>query len=325
MIEQVSYDISIIIPVYNAKKTIERCIKSVLEQECRIEVVIVDDESKDNTKEIIERLQKKYDGIRYYYKKNGGVASARNYGLCKANGKYVTFVDQDDWLENNTYSSLIYEMERANADVYVFGYSKDYDDKSIQMKNNGLIPDIISDSQDIIKYAFYREEYRNFAAFVWNKIFRKSFLMNNNIYFDESLKRGDDVIFTAMVSLSNPYTLYNSKNYYHYYQRTDSITHTYTNENYNRLKDILLGYEKAINMLESGGVSMMYIDYMKCFYVYHASLLLEWVNKQNNVDERKYLIGCIRKYYEQYCAQNFKYPERIERIDNLIGQKTYEK
>lgn len=324
MHEQVSYDISIIIPVYNAKKTIERCIKSVVKQECRIEIVIVDDESKDNTKEVIEKLQKKYDDIKYYYKKNGGVASARNYGLSKANGKYVTFVDQDDWVETNTYSEMICEMKRKKADVYVFGYSKDYDDMSIQMINNENIPHIISDSQDIIKYAFYREEYRNFAAFVWNKIFYKAFLINNDICFDESLRRGDDVIFITKIALCNPYTLYSSKNYYHYYQRIDSITHTYTNENYARLKDILLGYEKAINMLESSNVSNIYIDYMKCFYVYHASLLLEWVISQNNFDEQKYLIECVRKYYDQYCTQNFEHAERIERINNLLGQKNYE-
>lgn len=320
MLEQESYDISIIIPVYNAEKTIERCIKSIVKQECSIEIVVVDDESKDRTPYFIKELQKKYERIKYYNKKNGGVASARNLGLRKANGKYITFVDQDDWVDIDAYSSMIREMEKANADMYVFGYSKDYDDKSIPMKNNGYIPNIIYDSQDIIKYAFYREKYRNFAAFVWNKIFRKSFLKNNDIYFEESLMRGDDVVFITKVALCNPSTLYTSTNYYHYYQRTDSITHTYTNENYSRLKDILAGYEKAINMLEKSNISMKYIDYMKCFYVYHASLLLEWKIKQKNFDEQKYLIKCAKKYYEEYCVQNIEYPERIERINNLLGQ-----
>lgn len=95
--------ISIIITAFNAEKTIEKCLNSILENKYEdYEIVIINDGSKDNTEKIIELFAS--DKIKYYYKKNTGVADSRNYGIEKANGEYVTFVDCDDYVTSNYFN-----------------------------------------------------------------------------------------------------------------------------------------------------------------------------------------------------------------------------
>ena len=311
------YNLSVIVPVYNAEKTIKKCMESILKQKCTLELIIIDDDSSDDTKSIVDEMKKEYSNIKYWHKRNGGVASARNLGLRKAVGRYVTFVDQDDWLDNGVYEIAIDALKRENADMYVFGYYKDYNNRSVPMKNENEIPTVVKEPSDIIKFAFYREKYRSFAAFVWNKMFRRSFLTENNVCFNEDLKRGDDVLFISEVALHSPKTIVNKESYYHYYQREDSITHTFSKDNYYRLKDILVGYEKSIELLEQNNIE---VGCMKCFYVYHASLLYELSVKHNNEDEQHILREIMDRYYKYYYLQNIDYPERIERVNKFLGK-----
>lgn len=310
--------LSIIIPVYNAQKTIVDCIESAIKQKCDIEIIVVDDGSVDSTKDIVLEMSKKYKNVFYYYKENEGVASARNFGMKMASGKYITFIDQDDWVEENSYNELILMMECEAADMMVYGYSKDYENACIQMKNLEIIPTKIYSMEALIKYAFHRETYRAFAAFVWNKIFKKEFLDNNNIHFDMTLKRGDDVLFFSEVAICEPLTLFVSKSIYHYTQRKDSITHTLTKDNLHRLMDILIGYERAIKAIEIRDCRSKAVNYMKSFYVYHASLLYEIAVQVSDTVREKILVDSMNKYYCEYCKQNSHYPERIDRINRLL-------
>lgn len=316
--------LSIIIPLYNAEKTIRKCLSSVLSQNMDLEIILVDDESVDHTKSIVNEYIENYPNVRYFYKKNGGVSSARNVGLQEAKGKYVTFVDQDDWLNKNAYKDLIGKIEKEKADMLVFGYFKDYPDRSVRMKNRKDILLKICDTNKLIEYAFFRETYRAFAAFVWNKIFKLSFLKENNIIFDSNLLRGDDVLFFSRVALEKPITIFVDTPIYHYYQREDSISHTLTRDNFRRLKDILIGYEKAITIVEKSGQNCDSVKYMKSFYVYHASVLFEIAVNQENMFEQNWLSKCIDRYYYEYCEQNKEYPERIERINRLLKGYTNE-
>ena len=95
--------ISVIIPVYNGEKYIERCVYSVLLQPCAnaLEIIIINDGSKDRTAEICDKISQEYGNVTVIHKENGGVASARNIGIEKATGQYVAFLDSDDWWEDN--------------------------------------------------------------------------------------------------------------------------------------------------------------------------------------------------------------------------------
>ena len=100
--------LSIIIPVYNNEKDLDKCLTSILNQNIDdLEIVVVNDGSTDNSEKVIKKYQEKYDNIfKYYFKENTGVADTRNYGLDKAEGKYIMFVDADDYLDTSLYKNV---------------------------------------------------------------------------------------------------------------------------------------------------------------------------------------------------------------------------
>lgn len=313
--------LSVIIPLYNASKTLDRCITSIQAQKgIELEIICVDDESTDNTLELCRDFQEKDNRIQIVSKKNGGVASARNKGLEIARGKYITFVDQDDWLEENAYPILLSKLSEVFVDVIVFNYTKDFDNNIKKMENRGKIDLFIELKSDLIKYAFFREEYRGFAAFVWNKIFRREFLAKNRIWFDETLRRGDDVLFFADVVVAGASAMYIDKHLYHYVQRHDSVTHTLTKENIGCLGEILEGYRRAIEKLGKVEVSEESLSYMKCFYTFHASNLLELALKEELLEETIYYKNEMQIYLKEYFSQNSMYKDRLVRINKLLEE-----
>ncbi len=314
-------DLSVIIPLYNAVETLERCLANILkETEVSLEILLVDDSSTDETPALCKGYCAQDDRVRYFRRPNGGVAAARNTGLSNARGNYVTFVDQDDWLEPETYRMAVGFAQKYDADMVVFNYTKDAGERVEYMRNRSQIPSVTQDKNAIVKYAFFREEYRGYAAYVWNKLFRRSFLQVHQLKFEDGLRRGDDVLFYSAVAACGPKTCYMDADYYHYVQREDSITHTMTRENVERLGEILTGYERAMDILEKSGVSKEALDYMRCFYVFHASLLYE-LSKEHGLSQRcKLYQNEMKRYFPEYKAQNATYSERIRAVERMIGE-----
>lgn len=311
--------VSVIVPIYNARKTLIKCLESILQQSyASLEIICVDDESDDDSLLLCREISKTDDRVRVVTKNNGGVASARNLGLKIARGKYVTFVDQDDWIDNNAYSQMMKIAEKSDADMVVCNYTKDYLNEIELMINRSGIKTEIYSTDDLIRYAFFREEYRGFAAFVWNKLFKREFLIENQIVFDDTLRRGDDVLFFVNVALAEPKTIYVNQHLYHYVQRSDSVTHTFTKQNIDRLGEILIGYERAINMLEECKISEEALGYMKCFYVYHASMLYELADKEKLKIQKERYMNAMKMYFDEYVKQNAYNQDRIDRICKLI-------
>lgn len=118
--------ISIIIPMYNSSKTINKCIDKILAQNTdNIEIILVDDNSTDNTYDLCSMYIEKYKFIKLYKNDKKGVSSARNYGIKKSEGKYIIFVDSDDFFANNALNEI---KENLNSDMVIYGFS--YVDKN---------------------------------------------------------------------------------------------------------------------------------------------------------------------------------------------------
>lgn len=177
--------LSVIIPVYNTSPYIRKCLDSVISQDIPdMEVLLIDDGSTDNSAKICMSYASENTQVKYYYKRNGGLSSARNFGLDIAKGDLITFVDSDDFLEPNTYFSLLSEI--GDCDAIVYG-SKIVDEKgriisidafeSKELKNDTIITEIV------IKL----------KTAVWNKIFKRDFI--NNIRFPENRIHGEDLVF----------------------------------------------------------------------------------------------------------------------------------
>ena len=114
--------ISIIVPVFNVEKYIERCVKSIENQSYRnLEIILVDDESPDRCPQICDEYAKRDERIKVLHKKNGGLSDARNAGLDVATGEYIAFVDSDDWVETDFIETLYRNAESENADISIIG------------------------------------------------------------------------------------------------------------------------------------------------------------------------------------------------------------
>ena len=137
-------DISIIVPIYNAEKYLNKCIDSIINQSKKeLEIILINDGSTDNSENII----KKYDDkrIKYFKNKNQGIGKTRNFGIKKATGKYIMFLDSDDYLDKDACKYLFNKIEKENLDIVVCDFYKDIDGKieKVQVpsfKNSSLAP-----------------------------------------------------------------------------------------------------------------------------------------------------------------------------------------
>ncbi|HFE9683147.1 TPA: glycosyltransferase family 2 protein [Clostridium perfringens] len=187
-------NVSVIIPVYNAEKYIEKCINSLCNQTFdNYEIIIIDDGSSDNTELVVNKYKNRYKFIKYYKKNNGGVSSARNYGLSVANGKYVIFVDSDDWCEKNLIEVAYKKINEFKVDWLIYGYYIEFQNKTINTIKNDI--NILANNKKEIAKCIKLLEEKMLIASPWTSIYRMDILKENNIKFNENLDFGEDVLF----------------------------------------------------------------------------------------------------------------------------------
>lgn len=215
--------ISIIVPVYNMEKYIDKCINSIINQTYKnIEIIIVDDGSTDKSSKIIDKYKKIDKRIKFYHKKNGGLADARNYGLEKATGEYIGFVDSDDYIENNMYEKLYNNLIKYKADISVVNYNLVYEKDFNYKKNFKEISDklIILNKMETIKLLLDDNKFGNYA---WNKLYKRELF--NNIKYPVGRKMEDLGTTYKIIEKCNR-IVYDPIPLYNYLQRNNSIVNT---------------------------------------------------------------------------------------------------
>lgn len=211
--------LSIIVPVYNVEDWLPRCLISLLKQDiknCHYEVIIVNDGSTDKSKSIAETFAALHNNVHLFNKPNGGLSDARNYGLSKANGKYIWFVDSDDWIEENVLGQLIETAINNNLDVLCFGLKLRYEDGSskeypIADRSKGIVSTGVSFIQNV-----------DMPPAAWCAIYKKEFLFNNNLFFMTGILH-EDQEFTPRAYLLSSRICYFPQHIYNYFQRDGSI------------------------------------------------------------------------------------------------------
>ena len=129
--------VSVIVPVYNVEEYISKCLGSLVKQSLKdIEIIVVNDGTPDNSQVVIDKYVKKYNNIKSFIKKNGGLSDARNYGLKYAKGEYISFVDSDDYIDNTMLEKMYNKAKKDNLDIVVCNSIELYDDKEIEKKSN---------------------------------------------------------------------------------------------------------------------------------------------------------------------------------------------
>lgn len=213
--------ISIIVPIYNVEKYLKRCIESILNQDFKeFELILVNDGSTDNCGEICNIYKNKDKRIRVIHKKNGGLSSARNVGLDFAKGKYIAFVDSDDYINKNMYHILYKNLIKTNADISIcnFNYVNDNDIVDINQPIDNYDYSIFNNI-DALNQLYLENKAKMVTA--WNKLYKKELF--KDLRYVEGRVHEDEFIIHKLLYNSKKIVFTNGALYY-YVQREGSIT-----------------------------------------------------------------------------------------------------
>lgn len=215
--------ISVIVPIYNIEKYIEKCVRSIINQTyTNIEILLVIDGATDNSLKVCEKFED--SRIKILYKKNGGLSDARNYGLKYAKGKYVLLVDGDDFIESNMVEILYKNLKETNSDISVCSFRYYYESGKVQdyythNDNNEIIQ--MNKEEALLSIISNKLAFRQCA---WNKLYKKELFDNIKYPFG---KLYEDMGTTYKLIIKSERIVYTHKNLYNYVQRGNSITKTF--------------------------------------------------------------------------------------------------
>lgn len=220
------YMLSIIIPIYNVEDYLEECLESILNIKYdNFEVLLIDDGSTDKSGEIANNYKKRIKNCRCFHKKNGGLSDARNYGLKYAFGKYVYFMDSDDFIEPVLFELILNTLEDKTADVVLFD-ANEVDENGKIIDNNfyyihkGLNAYELYNGHQVIEKQLL--DHSDFVTTVWLGIYNREYLLENNFWFEKELIHEDE-LWTPKVIIESSTVIYLDVRAYNYRRRKNSI------------------------------------------------------------------------------------------------------
>lgn len=279
--------VSVVVPIYNVEEYLERCIESLVKQTLEdIEIILVNDGSRDKSGTIAQEFQKKYqDKIKYVEKENGGLSDARNYGMKYATGEYIAFLDSDDYIEKNAYKVMYKKAKEEDSDYVECDFIWEYPEKSKK------------DEQ--IKYANKNEMLAFVRVVAWNKLIRREVITNNNIEFPKGL-RYEDVEFTyKLIPHINKFS-YVNEFFIHYTQRQNSIANV-QNEKTAEIFEVL---DNVITYYKQNNFYDEYKEELE--YNYARYLLCSSLKRICKIPDNQKRKELINKTWDNL---NSKYPE----------------
>ena len=292
--------VSIIIPVYNVATFIVRCLQSVVIQKgvADMELLLVDDCGTDNSIELAETFLKDCKGVNYkvlHHNQNRGLSAARNTGLKAAKGEYVYFLDSDDALSDMAIERLLKPLEREKYDMVIGNYVTEPFQGNQSML---LLPD-----GEVIGNESILQTYAQGLWYAWNKLCRRDFLIQNQLYFEEGLLH-EDVIWTFMVACKATSMYVVNQSTYIYSIRQASIMTGMTIE-----KDVTIyikAFEKIADFIKTDNKELGKCEYA-IFQGKRAGIMYSLLQKGE--------ILLFNKYYPQFYCQCYLSPWKAFRMD----------
>lgn len=294
--------VSIITPVYKVVNCLPKCIESVISQTfTEWEMILVDDGSPDRSGEICDEYALRDSRIKVLHKKNGGPSSARNLGIEHAQGKYIWFIDSDDWIEQGALSSIFNVMDNSNADVCFFCLNP-RSNSEVQIPFD--FKSIVGNNVDGIHYvgrqecakAFVEIEMSAGMGWTWNKWFKKSIIDENHIRFDTRFAIQEDHLFTLSYLLHVNHVIITDYAPYNYVMQSGTLlTRKYSFENTKMRNEAM--YEARCKLCESLMINnLKYVKWYTSDYISRRVLNLRNLKNSNlTIKER---IGEIKNVNE---------------------------
>lgn len=309
------YKVSVIVPVYNVEKYLNKCIESIIKQSYEnIEIILVDDGSTDKSGKICDEYSLKDSRIKVIHKENGGLSDARNYGIDAATGDYLLFVDSDDYIDIDLIKNVNQYMNKQ-IDVIKFKMVKIDDNGKEIEKIDGPVFDELTGEEAFSTLVF--NDYLLECACIY--LFKRELIINNNFKFAVGAEH-EDFGLTPLVIISAK-NMASVNNYGYYYVQSDnSITR---NSDYNRtlkrFNDSLMHYDNMIQFLKNHNISNETKRNIKTYYTNSIILKLLELNKQ----DRKIYASKIksRKMIKNIQVHNIK--QFIKKLILIINIEWY--
>ena len=237
--------LSVIVPVYNAEAYLYKCVKSILNQTYKnLDIILIDDGSSDHSGEICDGLAEKDKRIRVFHTKNHGVVAARNYGVNKAQGNLITFVDSDDWIEPDMYLYMLEVYDKYEPDMITSGliYDGAVNSKTLECD---LIAEGIYDKgqieREIIPVMMFdqRKRRRAVTSAVWNKIIRKDLWNKASQGINSQITYGEDaaVVYLCLAQAQKAFFINGA--WYHYRVNNNSMVHSFNITAFEKIKNFM--------------------------------------------------------------------------------------
>ena len=278
--------VSVIIPVYNVEKYLNKCITSVLNQSYRnIEIILVNDGSTDKSLEICKYFQSTDSRVKVVDKKNGGLSSARNIGLKEAIGDYVLFLDSDDYYDDmDGINQLVLSLNKEKVDVLNFYYKKYFEESEVFQKVFSGV-----NIEELYSLSSYSERLLclimnfHYIASACNKLIKRKLLIDNNLFFEDGLL-SEDIEWTLKLALCSKNIGIQNLDFYVYRQRENSITHTVSDKH---IHDLFYILENLLSIVD--GVSDDKLKEASYYYIaYQYGTLLVNVHYASKESRKKY-------------------------------------
>ena len=258
--------VSVIVPFYNVEEYIEKCLETLVSQTLEdIEIILVNDGSKDKSIEIVNKFLKMYpEKLVYLEKENGGLSDARNYAINYAKGEYIAFLDSDDYVEKDMYEKMYELAKKENSDMVECNFYWEYPNKI---------------KEDIgITYNGKNEMLEKIRVVAWNKLIKREILVNSKVYFPKGY-RYEDVEFTYKLIPYIETVSFLKEPCVHYIQRQGSIS----NSQNERTKEIFDVLEHVIEYYKEKDIYEKYKEELEYVYIRYAfcSSLLRIVKIEN--------------------------------------------
>lgn len=298
--------VSIIIAIYGVEKYLNQCIESVLKQSFSdLEIILVDDGSPDKCPEICDEFAKKDNRVVVIHQENQGSVCARINGAKSATGEYLSFIDGDDWIEDDAYESMYLMAVANNADIVITGYKEDNGD-SINEKRNGIETGIYrkEELEKIRSNILYSGEFFSFGLYpaFWNKLIKRELYWNGYIEADSSIKMGEDAVITyPIISKAECIVVDNELKSYHYRYVQGSMSRDYDYDYFKRVARLI---DNLLVNLDEDEIMKAEVKYYALYLIKIGMMNLFSRNSKLSLLKRKEEFEFMVREYKRLGLQN---------------------
>lgn len=315
--------ISVIVPVYNVEKYLNRCVDSILNQSLQdFEIILVNDGSTDYSPKICDEYAQKDKRIRVIHKKNARVAAARNDGFRVAQGEFISLIDSDDWIEPTMYEEMYTKATQLKCDFVMCDWTKK--GKGIEYTVSQPISEGFYDRERIEKELFkclIMFDNIEFPPTISNCVclLNREFLINNKLYYDEDIHYCEDSIFGSKVMYnSNRFYYLKGKYFYNYFHNPNSTTNRY---NPKKWESFLKINERLEDYFKNDDFDFSY--QLKINMLYFTLNMMSEIGKSNEsfICKKRYCKNVITNKRVRDIFRNFKMPDvslGLKTVINLI-------